>query len=209
MISGRQGVVVTKEISREYVMKQKTNCFRSLIREVKTLKQRHNPLPLFDDLHTDTIDGEYEFSTSIKTLHLVSRAIENTLKAHKRRCTLYTGFQVLSHFAGYLDRYRQLADFAKEIFIVGVADIKLTHIADNVHVMTKHAHLVRDNWFSVILGENIHMALIAEELPVPGKHNYDGFYSNSRAVTDKALQILNDNTILAKELEYGEQKRFF
>ena len=190
-------------------MKQKSNCFGSLIREVKALKQYHNPLPLFNDLDADYLDGEYQFTTSIKTLHLVSRSIENTLKVHKKKCVLYTGFQVLSHFSKYIDRYKMLAEFAKEIFIVGIPDITVNHIADNVHILTKHAHFVKDNWFSIISGGNIHISLIAEEKPIPGAHKYDGFFSNSNIVTEKAIKVLNENRIFAKEVEYGEQRTFF
>ena len=191
------------------MLKQKTNCFQGLIREVKALKKYHNPLPLFEDLNIDSLDGEYEFTTSIKTLHLVSRSIENTLKLHKGKCVLYSGFQILSHFAGYVDRYKQLASYAKDIFVIGVADTKIGHIADNVHIITKHAHIVRDNWFSIISGGNIHVSLIAEELPIPGAHNYDGFYSDSNVVAENAIRKLNESKVLSTEVEYGEQTTLF
>mgnify|MGYP001574054579 CR=1 FL=1 len=190
-------------------MKQKTNSFRALIKEVHTLKEYHNPLPLFEDLHMDSLDGEYQFTTSIKSLHLVSRAIENTLKIHKNKCVLYAGFQLLSHFSEYLDNYAQLANYAKEIFIIGVADRKIGHIADNVHIMTKNAYAVRDNWIAIVDCDDIHITLIAEERPLTADHRYDGFYSNSGVVTKKAIKILNENKVLAKEVEYGEQISLF
>ena len=190
-------------------MKQKTNCFNELIREVKALKEYHNPLPLFDDLHVDSIDGDYQFTTSIQTLHFVSRTIENTLKIHKKKSTLYVGFQTLSHFKGYIDRYKNLADYAKEIFIVGIGDTKIGHIADNVHIVTKHAYRIKDNWFSIITGGDLHISLIAEELPAPEHHKYDGFYSNSNDITEKAIEIIKNNKIFTNELEYGEQETLF
>ncbi len=190
-------------------MKQKTNCFKELIMEVKALKEYHNPLPLIEDLHVNSIDGDYQFTTSILTLQFVSRTIENTLKIHKKKSTLYVGFQTLSHFKEYADRYKKLAHYAKEIFIVGMGDTKIEHIADNVHIITKHAYRVKDNWFAIIKGGGLHISLIAEELPVTGDHKYDGFYSNSNDITEKAVEIINNNKILAKELEYGEQETLF
>ncbi len=190
-------------------MKQKTNSFKSLISEVRALKQNHNPLPLFNDLHIDALDADYQFTTSLQTLHLVSRTIENSLKAHKHRSVLYSGFQVLSHFTDYIERYARLAKYAKEIYIIGVADTKIGHIADNVHIVTKNAYTVRDNWISIVTDGNMHSALIAEECAAPNAHKYDGFYTNSEVVTEKAIKILTENGTLSKDIEYGEQKSLF
>lgn len=190
-------------------MKNKTNIFKGLIKEVRALKIQHNPLPLFDDLQINSIDGEYQFTTSIKTLHLVSRTIENTLRVHKKKGVLYVGFQLLSHFSDYADRYKKLAEYAKEIFVIGVADAKIEDIADNVHIMTKNAYLVRDNWIAIVVNGNVHITLLAEEQPSPNVHKYNGFYSNSNLVTEKAINILNENKILSKEEQYGEQKSLF
>ena len=200
----KSGILIT-----ENFMKQKTNCFKELIREVKALKEYHNPLPLLDDLHANSIDGDYQFTTSIQTLHFVSRTIENTLKLHKKKSTLYVGFQTLSHFKEYADRYKKLANYAKEIFVVGIGDTKIGHIADNVHIVTKHAHIVKDNWFSIITGGGPHISLIAEELPAPEHQKFDGFYSNSIDITEKAFEIIKNNKIFDNELEYGEQETLF
>ena len=190
-------------------MKNKSNIFKGLIKEVRAFKEEHNPLPLFEDLSIDTLDGEYQFTTSLKTLHMVSNTIENVLKIHKNRGVLYAGFQLLSHFSTYVDRYKQLAIFAKEIYVIGVADVNIEHIADNVHIMTKHSHFVKDNWIAIIVNEDVHITLLAEELAAENGHKYDGFYSDSNVVTQKAIKILNENRILSKREEYGEQKSLF
>ncbi len=190
-------------------MKNKTNIFRGLITEVRALTEYHNPLPLFEDLNIDTLDGEYQFTTSLKTLHMVSNTIENVLKIHKKRGVLYAGFQLMSHFAEYVDRYKELAAFAKDIYIMGVADVNIEHIADNVHIMTKNAYFVRDNWIAIVVNGDMHITLLAEERPSPNAHKYDGFYSDSSVVTEKAIKILNENRILSDREEYGEQKNLF
>lgn len=190
-------------------MKQKTNSFKALIKEVRDLKERHNPLPLFENLHIDSLDGEYQFTTSIKTLHLVSRTIENTLKIHKKQGVLYVGFQLLSHFSLYAERYAELASFAKDIFVIGVADVNIGHMADNVHIMTKNASRVRDNWIAIVFNGDVHVTLLAEETPSSSDHKYDGFYSNSGLVAEKALNILNENNVLSNDTEYGGQQNLF
>ena len=52
-------------------MLNKNNIFNDLIVEVRVLTESHDPSLLFEDLHTDSIDGEYHFTTSKKTLFII------------------------------------------------------------------------------------------------------------------------------------------
>jgi len=127
-------------------MLDKNNIFHDLIVEVRTLTASHNPIPLFEDLHLDSLDGECHFTTSRKTLLVMSKVIEDTLKLHKKRCSLYSGFQELSRFKEHHERYAKLAHSADQIFVIGVADTHVEGIADNVHIRTTNADIIRNNW---------------------------------------------------------------
>ncbi len=186
-----------------------SNPFHNLIREVRALDQYHKPNPLLEDLHLDALDGDYHFTTSRGTLLLMSRVIEDTLKLHKKKCSLYTGFQELSRFLVYSERFIKLADYADQIFVIGIADEPIKKIAYNVHFLTENADVIRENWISIITNNRIHISLIAEEVPSRKKHEkYVGFYTNSRAVTERALGILKSNNVLSHEIASAKQTFF-
>ena len=190
-------------------MLNKNNIFHDLIVEVRALTESHDPSLLFDELHTDSLDGEYHFTTSRKTLSMMSRVIEDSLKLHKNRCTLYSGFQELSRFKEHSERYAKLAGYADQIFVIGIADSPIDKIADNVHILTNNADIIRENWISIIKNHNIHITLIAQELPSQKQHGgYVGFYTNSKSLTEKALTILNEKNILSDATISGKQTYF-
>jgi hypothetical protein len=190
-------------------MLDKNNIFHNLIVEVKALTASHNPIPLFDDLHLDSLDGEYHFTTSRKTLLMMSKVIEDTLKLHKKRCSLYSGFQELSRFKEHRERYAKLSAFADQIFVIGVADSAVKDVADNVHIRTLNAHIIRNNWISIITDKNINISLIAQELTSPKHHGgFIGFYTNSKSITEKAVNLLIDNNVLSEDPVPGKQTYF-
>ena len=190
-------------------MLNKNNIFHDLIVKVKALTESHDPSLLFEDLHTDSLDGEYHFTTSKKTLFMMSRVIEDSLRIHKKQCTLYSGFQELSRFKEHSERYAKLAGYADQIFIIGIADSPIEKVADNVHILTKNADIIRGNWVSIIKDHNIHITLIAQEVPSQKHHErYIGFYTNSKSLTEKAVSILNDNNILSDATISGKQTYF-
>ncbi len=185
------------------------NLFHDLIVEVKALDKFHNPSLLFEDLHIDTLDGEYHFTTSRETLLLMSRIIEDSLKLHKKQCSLYSGFQELSRFMEHSERYTKLADYADQIFVIGVADIPIKRFADNVHILTNNADIVRENWISIIKNKKVHISLIAEEIPSRKQHErYVGFYTNSKTLTEKVVEILVNKKILSDTTAFGKQTFF-
>ncbi len=190
-------------------MLDKSNPFYDLIKEVRALTESHNPSPLFEDLNVESLDGEYHFTTSRKTLLMMSKVIEDYLKLHKKRCSLYSGFQELSRFKEHRERYTKLAVYADQIFVIGIADAYVEKIADNVHLRAKNADIIRDNWISIITNKNINISLIAQEVPTQKHHErYIGFYTNSKTLTEKAVKILIDNNILSDDTILGKQTHF-
>ncbi len=190
-------------------MLDKNNLFHDLIVEVRALTESHNPSPLFEDLNVESLDGEYHFTTSRNTLLIMSKVIEDYLKLHKKRCSLYSGFQELSRFKEHRERYEKLAEHADQIFVIGIADAYIERIADNVYLRTKNADIIRDNWISIIKNKNINISLIAQEVPTQKHHErYIGFYTNSKSLTEKAVKILIDNNILSDDTIPGKQTHF-
>lgn len=190
-------------------MLDKNNIFHDLIVEVRALTESHDPTPLFDDLHVESLDGECHFTSSRRTLLMMSKVIEDTLKLHKKRCLLYSGFQELSRFKEHRERYTKLATYADQIFVVGIADVHVADIADNVHLKTKNADVIRNNWISIIMSKTINISLIAQEMTSQKQHEgYIGFYTNSKFLTEKAVKLLNDNNVLSDDPIPGKQTCF-
>lgn len=190
-------------------MLKENNLFHGLIEEVRALTEFHNPGMLLNDLHVDMLDGEYHFTTSVNTLHMISRIIEDTLKLHKKQCSLYSGFQELSKFEEHSGKYAKLADYADQIYVIGIEDIPIRKIADNVRILTRNADIVRSNWISIIKNKNLHISLIAQEVPSQQHHErYVGFYTNSKALTEKAIELLKENKILSDGAIFGKQTHF-
>jgi DICT domain-containing protein len=185
------------------------NPFHNLIGEVRALDKCHNPNLLLEDLHMDTLDGEYHFTTSRDTLVLMSRIIEDTLRLHRKQCSLYAGFQELSRFMEYHEKYARLAGYANQIFVIGTADASVKKVADNVHILTENADIVREYWISVVTNDTIHISLIAEEVPSLKRHGkYMGFYTNSKTLTERVLSVLKRENVLSNEVDIGKQTFF-
>lgn len=190
-------------------MLDKNNIFHDLIVEVRTLTESHDPCPLVEDLDVESLDGEYHFTTSRRTLLMMSKVIEDTLKLHKKMCSLYSGFQKLSRFKEHRERYSKLSVYADQIFVIGITDSHVENIADNVHIRTKNADIIRNNWISIITGKNINISLIAQELTTQKHHGgYIGFYTNSKSLTEKAVNLLIDNDVLSDDPVPGSQTYF-
>jgi len=165
--------------------------FTTLIDSVERLAVDKDPLPLFDEGMDDLTDSQYHYTTSLQALQAMSRTFESMLRLHPRRLTLIAGFQRLSRFAPYRERYERLAGKAKEVYVVGVPDEEIQPWAGNVHIMIQNAHRVERNWFEVLSGRFIHLTLVAEQTE-EDQHDsgYRGFYTDSRAVCEKAHAIL-------------------
>ena len=190
-------------------MLDKNNIFHDLIVEVRTLTESHNPCPLVEDLDVESLDGEYHFTTSKRTLLMMSKVIEDTLKLHKKQCSLYSGFQELSRFNEPRERYAKLAACADQMFVIGIPDAHVESIADNVHIRTKNADIIRNNWISIITSKNINISLIAQELTTQEHHGgYIGFYTNRKSLNEKAVNLLIDNDVLSDDPVPGKQTYF-
>lgn len=187
--------------------------FHELIVNIQNLRDHRDPAPLFGKIDGDLLNGEYHFTSSEATLTFMSRCIENACFADAGRCSLYSVFRRLSLLEPHLDHYRKLAQAARAVYIVGVPDVAVERWANNVHVVTQGAELLANNWMTINISRDIHMTLLAEELPPEGEQRrYVGFYTDSRALTRRVLRQLVDMGVIGQpelfreeQLELGEE----
>jgi hypothetical protein len=180
--------------------------FHDLIVTVQEIRQRRDPAPLFGDLTSELLDGEYHFTTSEATLTFMSRRIENACFTDPHRCTLYSVFRRLSLLEPHLDHYHKLSQVAQHIYIIGVPDLELRPWAPNVHLLTKRAEQLARNWITIALSRDIHMTLLAEELPPEGDaRRYVGFYTDSHALTRRVIRQLMDMAIIKPPELFAEE----
>jgi len=165
--------------------------FTDLIDSVEQLAVAKNPLPLFDGDEGDLLRAKCHFTTSVPALEAMSRTVESMLGVHPGRLTLIAGFQRLSHFRPYLPRYERLSARAKELYVIGVSDEDIQPWAGNVHILTEHAERVERNWFALLTGKAIHLALVAEQTGESQTGpTYRGFYTDSDVICRKTHAIL-------------------
>ena len=194
-------------------MGEQPSPFHELIVDIQNLRGHRDPAPLFGRLDGDLLNGEYHFTSSEATLTFMSRCIENACFADPGRCHLYSVFRRLSLLEPHLEHYHKLARAAKNVYIVGVPDVTVERWANNVHIATLGAEQLANNWMTINVSRDIHMTLLAEELPPEGdQRRYVGFYTDSRALTRRVLRQLVDMQIIGQpelfkeeQLELGEQ----
>jgi hypothetical protein len=139
--------------------------FHELIIDIQQLRNHRDPSPLFEQVDGDLLNGEYHFTSSEDTLTFMSRRIENACFADPGRCSLYSVFRRLSLLEPHLDHYRTLARVARHVIIIGVPDLRIEPWANNVQVITSRAEQLANNWMTINISRDIHMTLLAEELP--------------------------------------------
>ncbi|MBM4035742.1 MAG: hypothetical protein FJ291_28720 [Planctomycetes bacterium] len=188
-------------------MSEPVSPFHGLIIDIQALRENRDPAPLFGRLDGDLLSGEYHFTSSEATLTFMSRCIENACFADPGRCTLYSVFRRLSLLEPHLDHYHKLAAVARSIYIIGVPDVKIEKWAPNVHLITEGVQKLGNNWVTINISRDIHMTLLAEELPPEGKlPRYVGFYTDSRALTRRVIRQLVDMSIIRQPELFTEEQ---
>lgn len=188
-------------------MSEPVSPFHDLILDIQQLRDHRDPAPLFGRLDGDLLNGEYHFTSSEATLNFMSRCIENACFADVGRCTLYSVFRRLSLLEPHLDHYHKLAAVARNIYVIGVPDLAIEPWGRNVHVIADDARRLANNWITVNISRDIHMTLLAEELPAEGKHpRYVGFYTDSRALTRRVIRQLVDMSIICQPELFTEEQ---
>ncbi|MFP4055600.1 MAG: DICT sensory domain-containing protein [Candidatus Brocadiia bacterium] len=156
------------------------------------------------------LNGDYHFTTAESTLTFMSRRIENACFADPGRCTLYSVFRRLGLLEPHLEHYRKLAEAARHIYIIGVPDVPIEPWADNVHVVTAQAQKLANNWVTINISRDIHMTLLAEELPPhDDQRRYVGFYTDSRALTRRVVRQLVHMGIIGQPVLFQEEQLEF
>ncbi len=182
--------------------------FHELIVDVQQIREHRDPAPLFDEVEGDLLDGEYHFTSAEATLNFMSRRIENACFADPGRCTLYSVFRRLSLLEPHIEHYHTLAEAARTIYIIGVPDVEIRAWAPNVHSLTRCAEKLALNWITINLSRDIHMTLLAEELPSEDEsRHYVGFYTDSRALTRRVIRQLMDMAIIKPPELFQEEER--
>jgi len=181
--------------------------FHDLILDIQQLKDHRDPAPLFGALDGDLLSGEYHFTSSEATFTFMSRRIENACFADPGRCILYSVFRRLSLLEPHIEHYHKLVKAARTVYVIGQPDVPIERWANNVHIITEGAERLASNWMTINISRDIHMTLLAEELPPKDGHRqYMGFYTDSRALTRRVIRQLMEMGIIGQpELFHEEQ----
>jgi len=180
--------------------------FHDMIVDIQQLRDHRDPAPLFGALDGDLLGGDYHFTSSEDTLNFMSRRIENACFTDPHRCSLYSVFRRLSLLEPHLEHYRRLAESARHVIIIGRPDVAIEPWADNVQIITAGAEKLASNWVTINISRDIHMTLLAEELPADDVRRYVGFYTDSRALTRRVVRQLVEMGIIGQPELFREEQ---
>lgn len=102
--------------------------------------------------------------THRRTMTLMSYEIENTIVNNKAHVRLFAGFQRFSKFIPQMERYKNIAQYAEDIYVFGIEDTKLPPIENIHYIPLKATDQLAKEWFVISHGKSFSSALATEEL---------------------------------------------
>ena len=154
------------------------------------------------------------FYTDLRTMNLVSHAIEERVIAQRLPCEVYAGFQRLALLKPQLPRYRALLDCASNVCVYGLDD---TTNAPDVAAL-RHPRLIRfpiDRrlntgmewfWFVVVDHPHLRTALLAQHTagdlfaPRQANRDYAGIWTFDATLVHDIVEALR---AVGRTLYYG------
>ena len=137
-----------------------------------------------------------KFETSIQTLEMISKILEEVLLIEKSEAVAYVGFQKISRAEAVCDRYHRIADKIKKVYMFGEKDkiLKPHPNIEFVYLPPKH-DLIRE-WFLLIDHPKRKSMLVAYDLDGFGKYedekkrNFIGFKTNNPLLVKKGIRLI-------------------
>lgn len=154
------------------------------------------------------------FYTDLRTMNLVSHAIEERVIAQRLPCEMYAGFQRLALLRPQLPRYRALLDTARYVYVYGLDDT--AHAPEVARL--RHPRLVRFpidrrlntgmEWFWFVVVDHPHLctALLAQHTAGDlfarrqGQRGYAGIWTFEPALVHDIVAALRT---VGRTLYYG------
>lgn len=129
------------------------------------------PIPsLFDAVKRATSSTSSTFLCTKPTLVHLSHILEDIVLTNHLHALMFTGFQESSHWATETQRYRQLAQIAKQVCIFAGKPLPIDAETDLVQVELAPQDPLKQEWFLLILSPTFSVVLCGLEKAKQGNH---------------------------------------
>ncbi|NTW01132.1 MAG: GAF domain-containing protein [Oscillochloris sp.] len=153
-------------------------------------------ISLFEHLRTH-IGSHFEiFDCTKATLVHISHTLEDLILNEQMPAMMLTGFQESNHWCKEMERYRALAEAAKQVCIFAGGTPGADSHEREIRVTLRSDDPLRQEWFVCMLGARISVVLCGQD-----QHHSSGdeasrrfatFWSFDPAVVDEVLDLLED-----------------
>lgn len=137
----------------------------------------------------------FRYIFSVDGMVEISHMIEDAIMSTPGIAQTHVSFQYFSRIAAQHDRYLQVAQASKGLWLYGIPDAPRPDFARAVVVDTTGTPL-EQYWFVIGYGPGFHMTLLAEEVSPAERLSgeprmYEGFYTFDPNFAYKVLNVLN------------------
>lgn len=121
------------------------------------------------------------------TMNAISYEIENMVLLDGLRGRVFSSFQRMSRFLPQIPRYRQIAQRAESVYVMGIMDVDLPNLP-NIHyiALPADAQLTKE-WFVILDAPELACTLATEEISAPNAHDserqFKGLWTFNREMT--------------------------
>jgi putative methionine-R-sulfoxide reductase with GAF domain len=131
-----------------------------------------------------SIQGQYGWMRDVKSvpmMNTISHLIEDQVARHKMAVDLYAGFQQFSFFMRQEERYRQLAEVARRVYVFGLPDSTPPVITGIEFVPLPAESALRHEWFLLVDTPDFWTTLTTREVEghdaITGGRKFDGIWT--------------------------------
>lgn len=133
----------------------------------------------------------FRYIFTVDGMITISHMIEDLIIKNNQVADAHVSFQYFSRIAPQLDRYKEVARSAKNLWLYGVPDTSLPELTRTTYINTENTPL-ENYWYVIAYGAGISATLLAEEITpanrLPGEPRiYEGFYTFE---VDTAYQVI-------------------
>lgn len=145
-----------------------------------------------------SLAGQYKDLRDVNTVSMmntISHHIEDQVIKHRMPIDFFAGFQRFSHFPAQLDRYRQLGQVCRRVYVFGVPDVRPAPISGIEYIALDAASPLAKEWFVLVDTPLFWSVLSTQEVegrdPITGGRRFDGLWAFDAQVVDRASLLLS------------------
>jgi DICT domain-containing protein len=131
---------------------------------------------------------------TVPMMNIISHQIERQIISHQIPAVVYSGFQRFSAFIPQMKLYRALGASAKQVYVFGTPDVRLSPIPGVHYVALGEDSPLCKEWFLVVDTSDFWTVLSTQEVPgtdeASGGRKFKGVWSFDMTLVGQAAQLI-------------------